>query len=505
MAGETSKPFYYQARIESKLKNHNVTRRDLLRNVGASVGCLALGGLPATTLAQAQHQVPTTRPPEETTPTPESVIANKYPHPPGVFINRPFTQIPTEVDRLLDDMEERGCAYFFEEAPAETGLVRNRAPAIVGHPTSQMSSIAGIGFGLSALCIAAQRHYLQPSVCEARIETTMAFLLDKCPHMHGFMYHFMDIESGERAGRAEISSIDTALLLCGVLLCRKFFEGNHRIQTLATKLYERVDWKWMLNGGDTLAMAWRPEGGFIKHRWQEKGFSPSRWKTYSELMTMYLMAIGAPRHPIPAKSWDAIQRPIIEFGGIEYISGHAPIFIHQYAHAWCDFRDVHDRYANYFINSIAATRAHQLFCLTLGRQFPWIDQDLWGISASQSRTGYRVWGGPPARGHIDGTIVPCATAGSLPFLPAECGHVLLNIRQKYGEKAWSRYGFVDAFQPQADWYAEDVLCIDVGASVLMAENVRTGFLWEYFMRNTEISHAMHMVGFQPDRSMVEVR
>jgi hypothetical protein len=286
---------------------------------------------------------------------------------------------------------------------------------------------------------------------------------------------------------SELSSIDTALLMCGVLMCRTYF-NNPRIEALATTLYRRIDWDWMLNGGKTLSMGWLPDNGFLVHRWD----------IYAELMNMYLMAIGSPTHPIAASTWDELQRPQIAFGGINYISGIAPIFIHQYAQAWCDYRDQRDRHANYFTNSIAATRAHQLFCLTLGAKFNWINQDLWGITASDSRTGYRVWGGPPEMGNIDGTLVPCATAGSLVFLPAECSHVLLSMRERFGDKVWTRYGFVDAFHPQKNWFSPDTLGIDQGISVLMAENLRSGMVWQYFMKNREIKHAMELVNFHPD-------
>jgi hypothetical protein len=444
-------------------------------------------GLPAIAQTPVPAQQQTTPPTEEKTPKPEGEVAKKYPHPPGKFINRPLTQISSVMDLLLDDMEGRGVSYFYEQAHPLTGLVRDHAPA-VGLSDSRVASIAATGFGLSALCIAAQRKYMAASLCEQRVETTLAFLLEQCPHVHGFLYHFLDIESGERLFGSELSSIDTSLLLSGILLCRQYFSGNLRIKALATTLYERVDWQWMLNGSDTLSMGWMPESGFIKYRWD----------VYAEMLTMLLMAIGAPRNAIPASAWNAVHRPVIEFGGIDYISGIAPLFIHQYAHAWCDFRNMRDEHANYFINSIAATRAHQLFCLTLGRQFPWMDQNIWGITASESQTGYRVWGGPPEFGNIDGTVVPCAAGGSLVFLPAECAHVLLSIRQKYGEKAWTRYGFIDAFQPQNDWYAEDQLGIDLGITLMMAENLRTGFVWNYFMRNPEITTAMQIVGFQPD-------
>ena len=193
-----------------------------------------------------------------------------------------------------------------------------------------------------------------------------------------------------------------------------------------------------------------------------------------------------------------LQRPIAPYGGIDYITGVAPLFIHPYQQAWCDYRDQRDLHANYFTNSIAATRAHQLWCIHLGQKFNWVDMDMWGITASDSKDGYRVWGGPPAIGPLDGTLVPCAAAGSLPFLPAECSHVLLSMREKMGPRVWTRYGFVDAFDVRGNWFAEDILGIDQGISVLMAENLRSGFMWEYFMKNREITHAMSEVQFHPD-------
>jgi hypothetical protein len=457
----------------------------LLKKAGAS-GALALSS-PAIAMAAAmqnEQKAPAVKPSQQ--PQPESQVAEKYPHPLGAFINRPLTQVSKAADALLDELEGRGCDFFYNEASPKTGLVRDRAVA-AGISQSRVASIAATGFGLSALCIAHQRNYLRPLDCEQRVERTLAFLLEDCPHEHGFLYHFIDIESGERMFGCELSSIDTSLLLCGILLCRKYFANNSRIEALATTFYRRIDWQWMMNDGTTLSMGWLPEQGFLKQRWD----------IYSELMTMYLMAIGSPTHPIPASAWNDLQRPIVQFGGIDYISGVAPLFIHQYAHAWCDFRGLADLHANYFINSIAATRVHQLWCLTEGRRFPWMDQNLWGITASDSRDGYRVWGGPPAMGPLDGTIVPCACAGSLVFLPAECSHVLMSIHEHY-PNAWNRYGFVDAFNPKTNWYAPDVLGIDQGISVIMAENLRTGFVWQYFMKNPEVVHAMELVQFHPD-------
>jgi len=458
-----------------------ITRRELLKRAGAA-SALALG---PSLLGQNQQQAPKVKPGQQ--PKSESQAAQQFAHPPGLFINRPLVQVTKEGEALLDDMEGRISDFFYNEASPRTGMVRDRAP-VAGLSQSRVSSIAATGFGLTALCIAHKRNYLTRFECEERVEKTLAFLLEDCPHEHGFLYHFIDIDSGQRMFGCELSSIDTCWLLCGILTCRQYFAGNQRIEALATTFYRRVDWQWMMNGGDTLSMGWLPDQGFLNHRWD----------IYSELLVMYLLAIGSPTHPIPAGTWNALQRPVIQFGGVTYISGVAPIFIHQYAHAWCDLRNLADLHANYFTNSIAATRAHQLWCLTMGRKFPWWDQDLWGLSASDSREGYRVWGGPPTMGDPDGTLVPCAAGGSMVFLPAECSHVLVSMRAEFKDNVYTKYGFVDAFQPHAKWFNTDVLGIDQGIMMLMAENQRTGFVWEQFMKNPEVGHAMGLVQFHPD-------
>ena len=212
----------------------NVTRREMLRTVSASAGALALG---SPLEAFAQKQVHPAEPPAAKLPKTETETAKKYPHPPGIFINRPLTQISKVADTLLDDMEGRGVAYFYEQSHPETGLVRDHAP-VVGVTASRQGSIAATGFGLSALCIAAERHYLAPAVCEERVEKTLAFLLEECPHVYGFLYHWVDIESGQRMFGSELSSIDTSLLLCGVLHCKQYFSGNPRIVALANSLLQ---------------------------------------------------------------------------------------------------------------------------------------------------------------------------------------------------------------------------------------------------------------------------
>ena len=389
-------------------------------------------------------------------------------------------------ERFLDDVERAAFEFFWQEASSFTGQVKDRA-LLNGNDSRRMSSIAATGFGLAALCIADRRGYRKTSEIVERTKKTLRFLSQEVHHEHGFFYHFLDMSNGRRWAKCELSSIDSSLLLCGLLTARQHFH-DAEIQDLATKLYERVDWPWMLNGGRTFSMGWHPESGFLD----------ARWEHYCELMMIYLLAIGSPTHPVSPEAWKAWSRPVIKYQDLEYISANDPIFTHQYSQAWYDFRGKRDAYADFFENSVKATKAHKLFCLSLHDRFGDYSGDLWGITASDSAKGYCAWGGPPEQGQIDGTIVPCAAGGSLPFLYEDCMKVLRNIRSRYGDKgAWGRYGFVDAFNPLTNWYNPDVIGIDVGITMVMAENKRSGFVWETFMKNKEAQTAMEKVGFRP--------
>jgi hypothetical protein len=387
-------------------------------------------------------------------------------------------------EQLLEEIQRGSFQFFWNETNPATGQVKDRA-FLNGNDKRTMASIAATGFGLSALCIGDSRGYGKTVDITTRVRNTLQFLYHKMPHVHGFFYHFGNMNTGQRWAKCELSSIDTSLLLCGVLTARQYFR-DAEIQDLATKIYERVEWPWMLNGGPTFSMGWHPESGFLK----------ARWEHYCELMMIYLLGIGSPTHPVPSAAWNAWTRPTITYQGLTYISGNDPIFTHQYSQAWFDFRNKKDAYANYFENSVTATKAHKLFCLSLARQFSDYADNLWGISASDYVKGYTAWGGPPPQGPIDGSIVPCATGGSLPFLHADCMRVLRNIRGTYAAKAWGLYSYVDAFNPLSGWYDTDVLGIDLGITMVMAENYRSGLIWNTFMKNSEAQAAMTKVGFQ---------
>jgi hypothetical protein len=403
----------------------------------------------------------------------------------------PFSEIPvaenvpfTSADEaLLDEIEQAGFRFFWEQADSKTGLVKDRSLA-GGSDYRDVASIAATGFGLTALTIADQRGWENSDALKERARATLRFLTKSVPQAHGFLFHFMHMPTGDRAFDSEVSTIDTSLLLCGVLSCRAHFDDNE-IRTLATEFYERVDWPWFLNGGNALSMGWKPESGFLT----------ARWNHYCELMMIYLLGLGSPTHPLPAKAWDAWTRPVVEYQGLKYISAGDPLFVHQYSQAWFDFRNKRDRYADYFENSIIATRAHKLFCSSLSGRFPDYGEDLWGITSSDSAHGYVAWGGPPSIGPIDGSIVPCAAGGSLAFLSQDAIRVLHTMRDRFGKQAWKRYGFVDAFNPLKGWYDPDVIGIDLGITLLMAENARTGFVWDTFMKDADVQRGMSRAGF----------
>lgn len=392
----------------------------------------------------------------------------------------------TDDKKLLADLVESGVRYFWEAADPKTGLVKDRALADGEMDSRKIGSIAATGFGLTTLCIAHHHKLLPRADVQVRVAATLDFLWSKLPHEHGFFFHFVDVHTGERAWNCELSSIDTALLMCGVVMCGQYFRDDG-IRSKAKEICDRVDWRWMMNGGECLSHGWKPESGFLKNRWD----------AYCEHMLLYLLAIGSPTHPISPEAWHAWKRPEYEYDGLKFMTVAAPLFIHQYSHAWFDFRNKRDRYANYFQNSVTATDAHRRFCLSLRDRFPHFSEDLWGITASDGPKGYRAWGGPPENGPLDGTVVPCAAAGSIPFAPTETLRTLRSMRARFGDKIWKRYGFIDAFNPQLNWFDRDVIGIDVGITVLMAENARTGLVWDTFMKNADMQKAMKLAELRP--------
>lgn len=388
---------------------------------------------------------------------------------------------------FLDEMQRRAFLFFWENSSPATGLVLDRALAAGGERRTVASS-AATGFGLAAFCVASERGWMDRGLLRQRILAALRHYAQNALHEHGWFYHFTDVESGARVWNSEVSSIDTALLLAGIITARQYW-ADVEITSLADAIYDRIDFRWMLNGHPALlSHGWKPETGFLANRWD----------SFCELQILYILGMASRTTSLPDASWQAWKRPWMQYGGYRYVSGADPLFVHQYSHAWLDFRgrrELGGEEIDWFQNSRIATRSHRAFCIELGKtRFPGCySSDLWGITASDSRKGYVAWGGPPPHPALDGSVVPCAAGGSLMFEPDLCLRALETMHARFGQRIWQRYGFVDAFHPVDGWTNPDVIGIDLGITLLSAENARSGAVWRWFMSFEPVRQAMDRV------------
>lgn len=424
-------------------------------------------------------------------------------------------------DAFLQFVQRKAFDYFWLEANPANGLVRDRS-----RPTSYCS-IAAVGFGLTAVVIGADHGWITREQARDRVWRALRTFLDKPQGpeaegiigCRGWFYHFLDMNTGLRAWRSELSSIDTALLLAGMIHAREYFDGpapeEAALRALVNRVLERVDWHWMTgrtnpaapadggNGaaGAALSMGWRPEKGFIERR----------WIGYNEGMILYLLGLGAPTNALPASAWREWTR------GYEWKTSQdrtfvhfAPLFGHQYSHCWVDFRGIADdfmraRGIDYFENSRRATLAQRDYCIANPGRFqgygPWV----WGLTACDGPgrgrfQAYSARGAPPPE-NDDGTIAPTAAGASVPFAPEICIPTLRHFYDHYRPGIWTAYGFCDAFNLTADWWDPEVLGIDQGPILIMIENHRTGRVWKTFMKAPEIRRGLAVAGFLPIQSV----
>lgn len=392
---------------------------------------------------------------------------------------------PLSDEELLDRIQRQSLDFFLMESNPKNGLVRDRANNFSRGAGNSPASIASVGFALTAYAVGVERDWLDINTARERTYQTLQFFLNEAPHEHGFFYHFMNMNTGKNTRQSELSPIDTTLFLAGALFAAEYYEDT-AIRDLAMKIYERVDWKWMLHNGETFAMAWSPSTGFSRHRWD----------TYCESMIMYLLAIASPTHPIPAESWKAFNRPVGSYGSYRVIQ-MPPLFTHQYSHIWIDFRDKNDGFADYFKNSVNATLANRQFAIDQAPLFKSYGPNSWGITASDGPGGYKAYGAPPGWAEHDGTVAPTACGGSIVFTPKESIACMRHFYEKHYDKLWGQYSFSDAFNLDKNWFAQEVIGIDQGTLLLMIENYRTGMIWKTMEKNTYLQEAMKTVGFKP--------
>jgi hypothetical protein len=419
-----------------------------------------------------------------------------------------------ERDAMLLDLQRQSFDYFLNETNEENGLVLDKTAA------DWPASIAALGMALTAYPVGVRRGLVTRTQALARTLAALRFLATcdqgEAPDasgQRGFFYHFLDMRTGRRAWQCELSSIDTALLMAGVLAAAAFFRGSApaeaEVRKLATQLYERVEWDWMCAPDGTIRHGWKPEGGWL--RWT--------WQGYDEALILYLLALGSPTHPVPAACYDAWCRTYAwrTIEGLEYL--HAgPLFIHQMSHVWIDFRGIRDapmraHDSDYFVNSRLGTLAQQRYAMRNPLRHAMYGEFCWGITASDGpgRTGWRA--GSTARfydyiargipdGPDDGTLAPWAVVASLPFAPdivlptiAYLRHVQLHAANSYGFKASFNASYPGDRHHPCGWISPYHFGINEGPTVLMIENYRSGLIWNLMRGCPALVRGLRRAGF----------
>jgi len=445
----------------------------------------------------------------------------------------PVDQMPQKRP-FVEDLERRTFDWFWDAANPANGLIPDHYPS-----NDTFASIAAVGFGLTAYGIGVERHYITRDQAIERTLVTLRFL-EQAPQndteegatgVHGFYYHFLDRDTGKRFDHgSEASSVDTALLMGGVLFAQSYFDGDspdeREIRALADKLYRRIDWAWMQapQKAPLLSMGWTPSGQYISYNWEG----------YNEGMLIYLLAIASPTHPLPAATWQQLNATYDHQWGQfqdQTLLNFAPLFGHQYSHAWVDFRGIYDpwnrdRGFDYFENSRRATYAQRAYAKANPGGWRDYGENIWGLTACNGpgtvtktvegrvRTfeGYKARGAGQDYVFDDGTIAPTAAGGSIAFAPEIALPALEEMKNRYGARIYNRYGFVDAFNPSfpvnenapikasydsvsAYWADTEQFGIDQGPILLMIENWRSNFVWETMKKNGYIRAGLQRAGF----------
>lgn len=426
-------------------------------------------------------------------------------------------------DAFLDDLQRRTFAYFWDTTNPANGLARDR------FPTPSFASMAAVGFALTAYPIGAHRGFISRSAAAQRTLATLRFLANApqgdapagMTGHKGFFYHFVDMERGARFEKTELSTVDTALLLGGILFAKGYFDRPEEVEIreLAERIYARVDWTWAQARAPTIALGWSPEEGHL----------PYDWVAYSEGMLVYILALGSPTHALQPAAWQGWAAGLPRHWGTEEgreLVRFPPLFGHQYSHVWVDFRGIRDAFMrdkglDYFENSQRAVFAQRDYALCNPMQWSGYGPRLWGLTACDGPADVKLivngkqreFRSYSARGpgqFDDGTVAPTAVGGSVPFAPELCIDTMMAMKADHKDLLYRQYGFLDAlnlsvpptvelkhgaFVPGRGWYNGDYLGIDQGPILAMVENYRSGLIWEVMRDDPHIRRGLERAGF----------
>lgn len=416
-------------------------------------------------------------------------------------------------DTLLDALERAAFGYFDAPSDCVGGMVPDNT-----RPGSPIS-IAVVGFALSAYPIAVERGWMTRAEALARSLAALRFFADSdqsgaagATGYNGFYYHFLDRYTGRRVWRSELSMVDTALLIAGALAAQQYFTAadadESALRALVDLLYRRIDWRWSQNGGTTIMQGWKPECGFLHYGWEG----------YNEAIVLYVLALGSPSHPIESDGylgwtvtyqWESIY-------GYEFLYG-GPLFIHQFSHAWIDFRGIRDRFmrekrCDYFENSRRATYVQREYARRNPHEFAGYDERTWGFTACDGphdddpalRADRRHFAGYAARGvpygPDDGTLAGWGAVASLPFAPDIAMQAAVEMRDRYPEMV-AGGSYASSFNPSIDcdgraWVSDGIFGLDQGIVVMMIENHRSGLPWRLMRQCPYVRAGLLSAGFR---------
>jgi len=402
---------------------------------------------------------------------------------------------------LINDLQRRAVDFFVQQTNPKTGLTKDRAANFKPTDDYVAASSAATGFALVANVIGTERKWLDRKESLARTRVTLRGINQYLPHERGWSYHFVNWETGERMWKCESSSIDTAILLAGVLAVRNYWK-DAEVSRLAKSYLDRIDWKWMLTDGgakptETLfSMGWHPADGD-----KPASFIDARWglRTYDEFKLLYVMAYGAT--DLPTDGWKRVARERHSYQGIDIITG-GPLFLHQMSEGFFDFKNKRDGLGyDYWVASRNAALANRAYCIANPKGMKGYGAGFWGLSASDWKNGYDAFGAP---GWINdnGTVTPTSAIAAMPWIPKEATEVAVAMRKDY-PNSYGRYGFSNGMCPQMDWTGPDVIGIDLGMMLLNVENARTGLVHKLTNADPVVKRGFARIGFKPSVSTAD--
>jgi hypothetical protein len=426
-----------------------------------------------------------------------------------------MSELSAERQKLLSDLQSDAFKYFLSEFNLANGLISDCTKE--GWP----SSIAAVGMALSTYPVGVENDFISREEAIKRTLTKLRFFANSeqstrpnATGHKGFYYHFLDMQTGQRAWQCELSTIDSTFLFAGMLAAAAYFnrdaEDESEIRKLADELYRRADWRWAINGGITLTHGWTPESGFLRYRWQG----------YDEALLAYILGLGSPTFPLPVESYQAYAssykwKTIYKY---EYLFA-GPLFNHQFSHVWIDFRQIQDEFmrkygSDYFENSRRATYVQREYAKRNPQEFDGYGDSCWGLTACEGpgpaqltiRGANRIFFDYVARGvpdgPDDGTLAPWAVAASLPFAPEivlpaleHFNEMDIGVEHPYGLEATFNHTFPDERGRQCGWLSPWHYGINQGPIVLSIENQRSEFLWRLMRECKYVIDGLRRAGF----------